>query len=95
MFAENAPHEEELTGFNVCQNKESSVQQILNTMSTIPENHPKMTEDDVTEWLQQDSDLPGVQELTNAHIIECPKSAERRPGPGRTLRDQGATCALA
>ena len=41
-----------------------------------------MTEDDVTEWLQQDSDLPGVQELTDTDIIECPKSAERRQGLG-------------
>ena len=87
MFAENASDEEEFT--------ESSIQQILNIMSAIPENHPKkMTEDNVTKLLQQDSDLPRVQELTDTDIIECPKSAERRQGPERRYRDRGATCEL-
>ena len=52
------------------------------------------TEDNVLNCFNK-TELPGMQELTDPDIIECPKSRQRRRGPGRRHRDQGTTCELA
>ncbi|KAK3852017.1 hypothetical protein Pcinc_041374 [Petrolisthes cinctipes] len=59
---------EEFAGFN---GRSNVVKDIMEVMSSVPSDDPKkMTADDITEWLDVDTDLQGEEELTDEAIIK-------------------------
>lgn len=70
MFCEDSNDEDDnFEGFNVrCKN---TVDDIMEMMTVLPaENPKKMTNDDATGWLEQDSDLQGEPVLTDEEIMK-------------------------
>ena len=58
--------------------KNEAVNEIANIISAVPDEHPKkLNVEDIEEWLEQDSELKGVEDLTDDQIIESVMNPEK------------------